>query len=228
MGHAFHAITMTPAVKARQVIDGSRDMYAKAERGEATYNRMTEREAAFIAERDSFYIASVTETGWPYIQHRGGPKGFLKVLDETTLGFLDFRGNRQFLTVGNLVNDDRVSLFLMDYAGRRRLKVLGRAASAAVSDRPDIAPRLSLPGYRAEPQRIVTIEVQAFDWNCPQHITPRFTEPEILTATEPLRARIAELEATLGALKRPWHRAAGQEQGGEEAGTLGIDETAPR
>jgi hypothetical protein len=190
---------MTPAVKARQAIDGSREIYARAETAEPAYHRMTAREAEFIAARDSFYMASVTETGWPYLQHRGGPKGFLNVLDETTLGFLDFRGNRQFLTVGNLDNDGRVALFLMDYAGRKRLKILGRATSTSVADRPALAGRLAVSGYRAEPQRVFTISVVAFDWNCPQHITPRFTEPEIVAATEPLRARIAELEAALAA-----------------------------
>jgi hypothetical protein len=192
MGHAYHAIAMTPAVKARQVADGSRAIYARAETGAPACHRMTAREAAFIAARDSFYMASVTETGWPYIQHRGGPKGFLKALDETTLGFLDFRGNRQFLTIGNLDNNDRVALFLMDYAGRKRLKLLGRATSTPLSDRPELARRLALPGYRAEPQRVFTIDVVAFDWNCPQHITPRFTEAEIETAL-----------ATNGASPRP-------------------------
>lgn len=184
MAHAFLAITMTPAVKALQAIDGSHEIYRRAETGEPAYNRLTSRETAFIAARDSLYMASVGETGWPYIQHRGGPRGFVKVLDEATLGFLDFRGNRQFLTAGNLQHDDRVSLFLMDYPGRKRLKILGHAQSTPVSERPQLAERLALPGYRGEAQRIMTITIAAFDWNCPQHITPRFTKDEMPLATD--------------------------------------------
>ena len=197
MTHAYHAITMTPAVKALQAADGSREAYARAEGGEMHYHVLSAREAEFIAARDSFYMASVGESGWPYMQHRGGPAGFLKVLDEHTLGFLDFRGNRQFLTLGNLAGNDRVAMFLMDYPGRRRLKLIGHATVTSVDARPDIAERLLLPGYRAEPQRVFTIDVAGFDWNCPQHITPRYTEAEIHAATQPLRDRIAELEAAM-------------------------------
>lgn len=157
-----------------------------------------EREAEFIAARDSFYMATVGETGWPYVQHRGGPAGFVRVLDEKTLGFADFRGNRQYVSVGNLQGNDRVSLFFMDYAGKTRLKLLGRARTLAPDD-PVVAEKLAVPGYRGLPERGLLIDVEAFDWNCSQHITPRFTLPEIEAATAPLRTRIAELEAALAA-----------------------------
>jgi predicted pyridoxine 5'-phosphate oxidase superfamily flavin-nucleotide-binding protein len=150
----------------------------------------------FIARRDSFYIASVSETGWPYLQHRGGPAGFLKVLDEKTLGFADFRGNRQYISVGNLKSDDRVSLFLMDYANQTRLKILGRARVINSADAETLQ-RLALPEYRAQVERGIVITIAAFDWNCPQHITQRFTLDEIEAATQPLRKRIEELEHAL-------------------------------
>lgn len=197
MAHRYLELAMTPAAKRLQEIDGSREAYARSEGGEEAYHFLGEREASFIAQRDSFYIASVSETGWPYIQHRGGPRGFLRVLDEETLGFLDFRGNRQFLTAGNLLGESRVALFLVDYPGRRRLKLLGRARMRPVAEDPACAEALALPGYMAVAERITTITVEAFDWNCPQHITPRFTETEIAETVTPLHARIAELEAAL-------------------------------
>ena len=146
--------------------------------------------------RDSFYMASVSETGWPYIQHRGGPAGFLKVLDDKSIGFADFRGNRQYVSVGNLQADDRVSLFLMDYANQTRLKILGRARIVNSSEA-EILQRLALPAYRAQVERGIVISIAAFDWNCPQHITQRYTLEEIEAATAPLRKRIEELENAL-------------------------------
>jgi predicted pyridoxine 5'-phosphate oxidase superfamily flavin-nucleotide-binding protein len=133
------------------------------------------------------------------VQHRGGPKGFLRVLDGRTLAFADFRGNRQLLTAGNVAADPRVSLFLMDYPGRRRLKVLGRATFLARDDATDLAARVAVTGTRARVERVVRIDVEAFDWNCPQNITPRFTAEEVEDVTESLRARVAELEAQLAA-----------------------------
>ncbi|MDR3519109.1 MAG: pyridoxamine 5'-phosphate oxidase family protein [Azospirillaceae bacterium] len=157
-------------------------------------DRFSELEAAFIVARDSFYLASVAPTGWPYIQHRGGPPGFLRVLDESTLGFADFRGNRQYLTLGNLGAGDRVALFLMDYPHRRRLKILARMAPHDLAAEPDLAARLATPGYRGVAERGFTLRLHAFDWNCPQHITPRFTQAEVEAAAAPLRARLHLLE----------------------------------
>lgn len=195
MGHRFSEIAFTDTVKRLQDQDGSRRSYARNEAIEEIFNNVLgPAEAAFIAERSSFYIATVSETGWPYIQHRGGPNGFVRVLDEKTLGFADFRGNRQFVSRGNLENNDRVSLFFMDYPNRRRLKLLGRARLVDPDDQATLE-RLSVPEYRATVDRGLLIVVEAFDWNCPQHIEPRFTLAEIEAATAPLRKRLAELEA---------------------------------
>jgi predicted pyridoxine 5'-phosphate oxidase superfamily flavin-nucleotide-binding protein len=151
----------------------------------------------FIGDRDGFYMGTVNANGWPYIQFRGGPAGFLKVLDEQTLGFADFGGNGQYLSVGNLADSDRVFLFLMDYAHRRRLKIWGRAT--VEYDRPDLIEQLHAPGYPADPQRAILIHVEAWDWNCPQHIPHKYSEQEVLSVVGPLQARIAELEAQLAA-----------------------------
>jgi len=196
MGHKFAEIAFTPNVKKMQELKGSRRSYARLEQGEASNDALGPGEAGFIAARDSFYMATVSETGWPYIQHRGGPPGFLRVLDEKSIGFADFRGNRQYVSVGNLAHDDRVSLILVDYANRSRLKILGRARLVGLDDQ-DTLQRLALPGYRATVERGFIITVHAFDWNCPQHITPRYTAAEIEAATAPLHRRIAELEAEL-------------------------------
>lgn len=195
MTHRFLEIATTPAVKAAQEAQGSRRSYARQEEGEPHHDRLGEAEAGFIAARDSFYLASVSETGWPYLQHRGGPAGFLRVIDETTLGFADLRGNRQYLSLGNLSADDRLCLFLMDYGHRARLKIFGRARFHDLAVEPELARRLIVPGYRAVPERGITIKVEAFDWNCPQHITPRFSEAELAPALAPVRQRLEELEA---------------------------------
>ena len=196
MGHKFAEIAFTPNVKKAQEVNGSRRSYARLEQGEVHHDVLGPNEAAFIAERDSFYMATVSETGWPYIQHRGGPPGFIRVLDKKTIGFADFRGNRQYISVGNLETDDRISMNLMDYPNWARLKILGRARLVGL-DEQDILHRLSLPDYRAVVERGVVITIEAFDWNCPQHITPRFTPAEIEEAVAPLRQRIAELEQAL-------------------------------
>jgi predicted pyridoxine 5'-phosphate oxidase superfamily flavin-nucleotide-binding protein len=182
-------------VRALQEADGSRASYAKSELGEPHHDRLGEREAAFIAMRDSFYLATVTETDWPYIQHRGGPAGFLRALDEKTIAFADFRGNRQFVSVGNLAKNDRVALILMDYAHQARLKILGHAQVIELKDDPALAAKLALPGYRAKPERAFLITVDAFDWNCPQHITQRFTADDVQHAVGAMSRRITELEA---------------------------------
>ena len=196
MGHRFAELAFTDRVRTLQEQEGSRASYARFEGGEAHHHRLGPAEAAFLAARDSFYLATVSETGWPYVQHRGGPPGFLKVLGERTIGFADFRGNRQYVSLGNLGGDDRVSLILVDYPHRRRLKILGHART--VEDPATVA-RLAVEGYPAKVERGLLIEVAAFDWNCPQHLTPRFTEAEIAAAAAPLHARIAELEAALAA-----------------------------
>ncbi|MET9440274.1 pyridoxamine 5'-phosphate oxidase family protein [Streptomyces sp. NPDC006610] len=157
--------------------------------------RLTAAEAEFAATRTSFYLASTSASGWPYVQHRGGPPGFLRALDDRTLAFCDYRGNRQYITVGNLDHDDRVALFLMDYPSATRLKILGRARTGDVRDWPDEAGPPVPEGYRAVLERMVRIEVEAYDWNCPQHIEPRFTPAELEDALTPVRQRMAELEA---------------------------------
>lgn len=194
MSHGFLDIAVTPSVRAAQAAMGSEDLW-NGLKGRRAFDRFTEDEAAFIAERDSFYLATVSETGWPYVQHRGGPRGFLKVVDERTLAFADYRGNRQYVSVGNLSADGRVCLFLMDYARRARLKIYAHAEAVALDADPELAARVVIPGYRAKPERIIRLRLEAFDWNCPQHITPRFTEQEINEALRPLRERLARLEA---------------------------------
>jgi predicted pyridoxine 5'-phosphate oxidase superfamily flavin-nucleotide-binding protein len=197
MGNRFAEIAFTPAVQAQQSAHGSRASYQRFSEGEPWNDRLGEKEAAFIAQRDGFYLASVGETGWPYVQFRGGAPGFLRVLDERTLGWADFRGNRQYVSMGNLTVTDRVSLFLMDYASRRRLKLLGHAELRPVGEDDGLAARLAVPGYEATIERAVIVRVAGFDWNCPQHITPRFTLAELERAMQPLRDRVAELEARL-------------------------------
>lgn len=202
MSHAFADIAFTPSVKAAQQRDGSRAGYARSfEDGAEPFNdRLGDDEAAFIADQRSFYMATVSATGWPYLQHRGGPRGFLKVLDERTLAFADYAGNRQFISVGNLADNDRVALILVDYTRRVRLKVLGRMAVQDLGSRPDLAQTLVDPGYRARPQRALVISVSAFDWNCPQHIPVRIDEDEVRQALDERDRRIAELSARLDAL----------------------------
>ena len=207
MGHRFAEIAFTDTVKKVQEAMGSRRNYARMETGDEPSNHVLgPGEAEFIAERDSFYMATASETGWPYVQHRGGPPGFVRVLDEKTIGFADFRGNRQYVSVGNLMKDDRVSLFFMDYPNKTRLKLLGRAKLVDLSDTATLA-KIELPHYRARVERGFLITVEAFDWNCPQHITPRFTADQIREAIAPLEARMQELaqenERLRGELARP-------------------------
>ena len=193
MARAFAKIAFTPNVQAAQARMGSRDAYRTAELGDAEAVELSAYEVEFIAARDSFYQGTVGENGWPYVQHRGGPTGFLKVLDPQTIGYADFSGNRQYISVGNLDGDDRVSLFLMDYPAQRRLKIWGRARLVDEDTEPALAARLESPDYRARVERGVIITVEAFDWNCPKYITPRFTEREVrsligergLAASEP-------------------------------------------
>ena len=201
MSARFFEIAFTPAVEQQQERNGSRANYARSASshapGDPVGDRLGSDEVAFVRERDSFYIASVSETGWPYLQHRGGPKGFLKVLDAGTLGFADYRGNRQYVSAGNLAGNDRVALILVDYANRSRLKVLGRARRINLADDSDLTRSLHDRGYGARAEAGVVIRVEAFDWNCPQHITPRYSEAELAPLIEPMQARIRELEEQL-------------------------------
>lgn len=199
MGHKFAEIAFTPTVKKAQEQSGSRRSYARLEEGEAHHGSLGTREMAFIAVRDSFYMATVSETGWPYIQHRGGPRGFVHIIDEKTIGFADFAGNRQYVSVGNLQSDDRLSLFFMDYPNQTRLKLLGRARLIEANEE-KLLERLRVPDYGARIERGMVITVEGYDWNCPQHITPRFTEAQVLSMIAPLRNRVAELEAALKAI----------------------------
>jgi predicted pyridoxine 5'-phosphate oxidase superfamily flavin-nucleotide-binding protein len=196
MGHRYTDLAFTDTVKQFQESLGSRQSYQRFEGAEERNAALGPREAAFIAARDSFYMASVSETGWPYVQHRGGPPGFVRILDEGHLGFADFSGNRQYISLGNLSVNDRVSLFFMDYANRARLKLLGHARFVSLDDTKTLA-KLVPTDYRARVERGLVIRIEGFDWNCSQHITPRYTLPEIEAATAALRARIAELEAQL-------------------------------
>ena len=202
MSHGFLDITVTPAVRAAQVAEGVPRPYEPGgDAGVARFTRFTEREAAFNAARDSFYMASVSETGWPYIQHRGGPPGFLRVVDIRTLAFADYTGNRQYLTVGNLTGSDRVSLFLMDYANRRRLKILARAEIVPLDTDPRLTAAVVDRGMAQRAERIMRLRLEAFDWNCPQYITERWTMADIEAATDGLRTRLATLEAENAALR---------------------------
>ncbi len=203
MGHRYAEIAFTQTVKRLQAEDGSRAAYARLEADAEPANHLFGPvETAFVQARDSLYMATVGETGWPYLQHRGGPAGFVRVLDAGTLGFADFRGNRQHISAGNLQGDPRVSLFFMDYPNRRRLKVLGRAETVDPADTA-LLDALALPDYRARVERGLLIRIEAFDWNCPQHITPRFSPAEVEGLVAPLQARIAELEAELARLWAP-------------------------
>lgn len=162
---------------------------------------LTHDEADFIAARDSFYLGSVSETGWPYIQHRGGPRGFLRVLNETTLAFADYKGNRQLLTTGNVSMNDRVTLFLMDYQNRARLKILGHARVEDARAHPELVAQIADPAMQSAVERLVFIDVVSFDWNCPKYITPRYSIEEVEELAGSLRTRIAQLEAELRAAK---------------------------
>ena len=179
MARAFARIAFTPNVQAAQARMGSRDAYRTAELGDPEVVELGPYEVEFIGARDSFYQGTVGENGWPYVQHRGGPVGFLKVLGPRTIGYADFSGNRQYISVGNLAGDERVSLFLMDYPAQRRLKIWGRARLIDEDTEPALFARLESTGYRARVERGVIITVEAFDWNCPKYITPRFTEQEV-------------------------------------------------
>lgn len=179
MTHRFAELMFTDSVKSVQEYYGSRAQNERLQNNFGPNDQLTSRETDFIALRDTFYLATVGQTGWPYVQHRGGPPGFLRVLGQNLLAYADFRGNTQLVSVGNLSSNDRCSLILMDYPNRRRLKILGHMhIEDARSVSPEVLMQVELPGYRARIERIAFIDVEAFDWNCPQHITQRYTESE--------------------------------------------------
>jgi len=195
MGRRFAELAFTPLVKEQQKQHGSRHLYERMERSNDPGDSLGPYERAFIEATDGFYMASVTETGWPYIQYRGGLKGFLHILDDHTLGFADLRGNKQYISVGNLQHQDRVALFFMDYPHQTRLKVLGRAkVHEGNAEARKLIDQLRMPEEKTPAERAMLIHVEGFDWNCPQHITPRYTEEELATALEPMQQRLKELE----------------------------------
>jgi predicted pyridoxine 5'-phosphate oxidase superfamily flavin-nucleotide-binding protein len=186
-------VAFSPTVKTVQDERGSRAAYARVERGGGFETEVTDDLAGFLAEIDTAFLATASADGQPYIQHRGGPRGFIRALDERTLGFLDFAGNRQYVSTGNLRDNERVCLFLIDYARRRRTMVWGRAR--AVPATADLLAALALPGYRARVEQVVLVTVTAWDVNCPQHIPQKLDAAEVAGLVDQLRARIAELEA---------------------------------
>lgn len=203
MPNRFYDITFTEDVKTAQERYGSRRQYEKIQAQGKSNTVLTDAEIDFIEQRDGFYMASVGANGQPYIQFRGGSAGFLKVLDEKTLGFADFRGNLQYISVGNLSGaNKKAALFLMDYANRRRLKILAEAEIKDYGDAPELIEKLKDENYRAKIERAVIFHVEAFDWNCPQHITPRYTMEEIKQMVQPLSEHIEKLEREIENLKK--------------------------
>lgn len=197
MGRHFAEIAFTSAVQAEQARIGSRRAYERMAREGQDDGRIGPDEAGFVAARDSFYMASVSETGWPYVQHRGGPPGFLRVLSPTRIGFADLGGNRQHVSVGNVAGDGRVALFLMDYPARLRLKILGHARVVREGEDAALVAGLAPPGLEDRAERAILVDIAGFEWNCPQHITPRYTAAELA----PLVARLEAAEAELARLR---------------------------
>ncbi|MGV1947694.1 MULTISPECIES: pyridoxamine 5'-phosphate oxidase family protein [unclassified Agrobacterium] len=200
MSYGFMDIAITPSVRRAQAEMGA-DHFWSDFKGHREFDRFTAQETAFIAQRDSFYMASVSETGWPYVQHRGGPAGFLKVLDDRTLAFVDYRGNHQYITTGNLTENDRTCLFLIDYPARTRLKIYARAEKLALDADPVLTEAITDGAYGAKAERIFRLKLEAFDWNCPQHIVPRYTQAEFLAASRHLLDKVAQLEQENASLR---------------------------
>ena len=199
---SFGKLAFTPLVKELQERYGSRKQYERMEGSGASQDRLTDFEKEFLAGRDTFYLATTSSTGWPYVQHRGGPKGFLKVIDDRTLAFADYRGNKQYITTGNLLSDDRVAMILVDYPRQARLKILGRAEIFEGAKAEMWLARVRVEGYKATIERVFVIHVEAYDWNCPQHITPRYTAEEIQEGMRSVQERIQTLEQQNEDLKK--------------------------
>ena len=192
-------VAFTPAVKAIQARKGSREAYAHVEENGGWRTEIDDKLAAFLANTDSFFLATASADGQPYIQHRGGPKGFIKILDKTTIAFADYTGNRQYITQGNLSENPRAHIFIMDYAHRRRVKIWGEAR--VVDDDPALLDSLMPKGYRARPKQVVIFKIAAWDTNCPQHIPQKFDAADVAAALAQRDARISELEAELAKLR---------------------------
>lgn len=201
MAKNFAALAFTDAVKAMQEKLGSRAGYARMER-DSYVDGLTENEIDFISQRDSFYMASIGENNFPYIQHRGGPKGFVKVLDAKRIGFIDFRGNMQYISVGNIATNNNVALIMVDYPSRARLKILAKAEIVELKDDPKLYDILDLDDYKFKPERMMVLHIEAYDWNCPQHITPRYTVEDIEEAFAGQREHIAKLQEEIKVLKQ--------------------------
>ena len=199
---SFGKLAFTPLVKELQERYGSRKQYERMEGSGASQDRLTDFEKEFLAGRDTFYLATTSSTGWPYVQHRGGPKGFLEVIDDRTLAFADYRGNKQYITTGNLLSDDRVAMILVDYPRQARLKILGRAEIFEGAKAEMWLARVRVEGYKATIERVFVIHVEAYDWNCPQHITPRYTAEEIQEGMRSVQERIQTLEQQNEDLKK--------------------------
>jgi len=200
MAKNFAEIAFTDSVKQIQERLGSRANYARMEKN-SFVEGLTEYEIDFISQRDSFYMASIGENNFPYIQHRGGPKGFLKVLDPKRVGFIDFRGNMQYITVGNTVTNNNIAIILMDYPARTRLKIFAKAEIIELKDSPELFRLLDLNDYPFKPERMMILHIEAYDWNCPQHITPRYTVEEINSGFDSLRQYTLQLEKEIEELK---------------------------
>ncbi len=196
----YGRLAFTDAVKALQEENGSRRSYDRMEKHQVTEG-LSDNEIAFIEDQDHFFMASFGENGYPYIQHRGGPAGFLKVLDVKTLAFVDFTGNKQYISMGNLQTNPNVALIMVSYPQRARLKIYAKARIVALADDPSLFERIDPTDYPHRPERMLVLDVQAFDWNCPQHITPRYTVEDIEVAVAPQKAYLAKLEAENQALK---------------------------
>jgi predicted pyridoxine 5'-phosphate oxidase superfamily flavin-nucleotide-binding protein len=205
MAKNFASLAFTAAVKEMQEKLGSRKSYARLEK-ETYVDGLTQHEIDFIADRDSFYMATIGENGYPYIQHRGGPKGFVKVLDTKKIGFIDFRGNMQYISVGNIQTNNNVSLIMVDYPSRARLKILAKVTVIELKDNPALYQLLDLPDYAFKPERMITLDIEAYDWNCPQHITPRYTIEEIEEAFATQVNQITEMENEIKNLKAAVHK----------------------
>jgi predicted pyridoxine 5'-phosphate oxidase superfamily flavin-nucleotide-binding protein len=203
MGRRFQELAFTPLVKEHQQEHGSRSQYERLAERAPPGNTLGSDEQAFIALRDSFYMASVSETGWPYAQHRGGPKGFVHVINPAVIGFTDLRGNKQYISLGNLEHDPRVALFFMDYPNQTRLKILGRVEVHEHDEKARALIESFRPADKADVvERVILIHVEAFDWNCPQHIIPRYTMEELEEVLAPVRKKLATLEAENATLRQ--------------------------
>jgi hypothetical protein len=198
----FGSILFTPVVRKLQERYGSRRQYERMASSSVTRENFTQFETEFLSERDSFYWASTSSTGWPYVQHRGGPPGFLKVIDDHTLAFADFSGNKQYITTGNLLTDNRVAMIFVDYPRQARLKILGRVDVFEGMEAATWLDRVKVPGYKAVIERVYVIHVEAFDWNCQQHIIPRYTAEEIHAAVHVIEERVKALETENKTLKQ--------------------------